>query len=210
MGALEKCTDCGAEFLGRARNLAIEEICMLVGNRCPYADSGCTFTLTETLLPLHVSKCFYKKVNCPLNKVPEGNCSWSGILKNLQPHLMQSHGNIISEKNYIMSNVSENDMKIMLHKSEIFIYCKYLKGNEWFAIVQRVGCSEEAFRCVFKIWSSENKVEFINMIFPVTNIDKNISDVFEEGSGMILDNHIIRNFVAGSNVSMMAAVEEAK
>jgi hypothetical protein len=98
----------------------------------------------------------------------------------------------------------------MLHKSEIFIYYKYLKGSEWFAIIQRAGCTEETFKGIFRIWSSQNKIEFINMAFTVTSINESIDDVFEEGRSMILDDVVVKNFVAGDNLSMMVAVEEAK
>jgi hypothetical protein len=183
---------------------------MLVGNKCPYSGSGCNFTLTEALLPLHVSKCLYREVGCPLNKISDHNCSWSGILKDLHFHLKQDHPNIISDRNYFTSSVSENDIKIIFHKSEMFIYFKYLRDNEWFAIVQRAGYSEKKFKCVFRIRSPENKIEFINMIFAVTSINKSIDNVFEEGQSMILDDDVIKNFVIGENLSMMVVVEEAK
>jgi hypothetical protein len=207
---LQKCSECGGDFLGSARNIAIEEICMLVGNRCPYSGNGCNFALTKTLLPLHASKCLYREVDCLLIKIPDQNCSWFGTLKVLQSHLKQYHANIISEKNYFTSSVSENDIKIIFHKSEIFIYYKYLRDNEWFAIVQRAGCSEETFKCVFRIWSSENKFESINMTFTVTSISKSIDDVFEEGRSLILHDNVTKNFVTGDNLSMMVVVEEAK
>jgi hypothetical protein len=207
---LEKCPTCEGEFLEHARNIPVEEICTLVGNKCPYSESGCTCTLTEALLPLHVSKCLYRKVDCPVNKIPNHNCLWSGALKDLQSHLENVHGDIISNRNYFLSNVFRSDAKIVLHKSEIFIYCKYLKGSEWFAVIQRAGCTEETFKCVFRFSSSQNKIEFINMTFTVTNINESIDDVFEEGRSMVLDDNVVKNFVAGDDLTMMVIVEEAK
>jgi hypothetical protein len=90
------------------------------------------------------------------------------------------------------------------------MYSKFLRDNEWFAIVQKAGYSEENFKCVFRIRSPENKIEFINMTFAVTSINNSIDDVFEEGQSMILDDDVIKNFVTGDNLSMMVVVEEAK
>jgi hypothetical protein len=207
---LEKCPTCEGKFLEHARNICIEEICTLVGNKCPYSENGCTCTMTEALLPLHVSKCLYRKVDCPLNKIPDHGCSWSGILKDLQSHLKNAHGNIISDRNYCTSNVFQSDVKVIFYKSEIFVYCKYLKGSEWFAIVQRAGCTVEKFKCVFRIWSSRNKIESVNMTFTITNVNESIDDVFEEGRSMILDDIVVKNFIAGDDVTMMVVVEEAK
>lgn len=207
---LEKCSVCEAQFLEHARNIPVEEICTIVGNKCPYSENGCTYTLTEALLPLHVSKCFHRRVDCPLNKLPNRTCSWSGALKDLQSHLKNVHGNLISDRNYITSNAFQSDAKIILHKSEIFIFCKYLKGSEWFAIIQRAGCTEQTFKGVFRIWSPKNKTEFINMTFTVTNINESTDDVFEEGRSMILDDIVVKNFVSGDDLTMMVIVEEAK
>lgn len=207
---LEKCPACEGQFLEHARNIPVEEICTIVGNKCPYSESGCTCTLTQALLPLHVSKCLHRGVVCPLNKIPDHSCSWLGVLKDLESHLKNVHGNIISDRNYITSNVFQSDAKIILHKNEIFIFCRYLKGNEWFAIIQRAGCTEHKFKGVFRIWTSQNKLEFISMTFTVTNINENIDDVFEEGRSMILDDIVVKNFVTGGDLSMMTIVEEAK
>jgi hypothetical protein len=207
---LEKCPACEGEFLEHARNIPVEEICKLVGHKCPYSESGCNYTLTEALLPLHASECCYRKVDCPLNKVPNRNCSWSGVLKGLESHLKNVHGDMISVRNYIMSNVFQNDAKIILHKGETFIFLKYLKGREWFAIIQRAGCTKETFKCVFRICSPKNKIGFITMTFTVTNINESTDDVFEEGRSMILDDIVVKNFVEGDDLSMMVAVEETK
>lgn len=207
---LEKCPACEGQFLEHARNIPVEEICTIVGNRCPYCENGCTCTLTQALLPRHVSKCLHRGVVCPLNKIPDHSCSWFGVLKDLESHLKSVHGNMISDRNYITSNVLRSDAKIILHKKEIFIFCRYLKGNELFAIIQRAGCTEQTFKGVFRIWTSQNKLEFISMTFPVTSINENIDDVFEEGRSMILDDIVVRNFVAGGDLSMMTVVEEAK
>jgi hypothetical protein len=205
---LDKCSTCDGTFLEHARNIPIEEICRIVGNMCPYSENGCNYTLSAALLPGHVSRCFYRKLDCPLNKIPTYSCLWSSILKVLVPHLMQCHGDLVSERNYIMSTTLQSDTKILIHKDEIFVYYKYHKDSEWFAIVQRVGCTALKFRSVFIIRSSQNKIESVNMTFPVTSIDESIDDVLEEGRSMILDDTVVDKFVESDELCMMVAVEE--
>lgn len=207
---LDKCSTCDGTFLEHARNILIEQICKLIGNMCPYSASGCKYTLTATLLPVHVSRCVYRKLECPLNKIPACSCSWSSVVKNLVPHVMKCHEDKVSERNYIMSTALQSDVKIIIHKGEVFLYYKYHDGDEWFAIIQRVGCTELKFRSVFIIRSSQNKIESVNMTFPVTSIEESMDDVFEQGRSMILDDTVVDKFIVGDEICMMVAVEEVE
>jgi hypothetical protein len=209
--AIDRCPTCYGTFLDHTRNIPIEEICKLVGNVCPYSENGCNCTLTAALLPGHVSRCVYRTLDCPLNKIPAYSCSWYGPLKSVISHFVKCHKQmVVSERNCFMSTALQSDMKIIIHKGEAFIYYKYLKDSEWFAIIQRAGCTADKFRSAFAIRSSQNKNERVHMRFPITNVQESIDNVFAEGRAMILDGDIVDNFVAGDELDMLVAVEEIK
>lgn len=206
--SLDKCSTCDKTFLEHARNFVIEEICNLLGKKCPYFENGCKFALTDSLLPVHASTCMYRNVKCPVNKFPLHDCPWTGVIKDLVPHLARHHTNLISTRNYILSSLLESDTKIILHKREVFTYHKFHKSDEWFAVVQRVGCTRRRFRSVFGIRSLHNNSRNVNMIFPVTNIEENIDDVLEEGRALMLDDAVVGNIVESGENFIMVTVEE--
>jgi len=206
--ALDKCSTCDKTFLEHARNFVIEEICNLVGKKCPYFENGCKYSLTDPLLPVHASMCMYRNVKCPVNKFPLLDCPWTGVIKDLVPHLGRHHTNLISTRNYILSNLLESDTKIILHKGEVFTYHKFHKRDEWFAFVQRVGCTGRRFRSVFGIRSLQNNSRSVNTIFHVTNIEENTDDVLEEGRALMLDDAVVGNIVESGEKCIMVTVEE--
>ena len=206
--ALGKCSTCDVPFLNHARNFVIEEICNLVGKKCPYFVNGCKYALTDSLIPVHASTCIYRNVNCPVNKFPLHDCPWSGVIYDLVSHLGRFHTNLISNRNYILSSLLESDTKIILHKNEVFTYYKYFRNNECFAIVQRMGCTRQKFRSVFGIRPLQSNASCMNMIFPVTNVEENIDEVLEEGRALILDDDVVRNVMDSGVLSIMVTVEE--
>jgi hypothetical protein len=150
----------------------------------------------------------YRNVKCPVNKFPLYDCPWTGVNKDLVPHLGRHHTNLISTRNYIFSSLLESDTKIILHKGEVFTYHKFHKSNEWFAIVQRVECTRRRFRSVFGIRSLQNNSRSVNMIFPVTNIEKNTDDVLEEECALMLDDAVVSNIIESGEKCIMVTVEE--
>jgi hypothetical protein len=150
----------------------------------------------------------YRNVKCPVNKFPLHDCPWTGVIKDLVPHLGRHHTNLISTRNYILSNLLESDTKIILHKGEVFTYYKSHKSDEWLAIVQRVGCTRCRFRSVFGIRSLQNNCRSVNMIFPVTNIEEDIDGVLEEGHALMLDDAVVGNIVESGENCIMVSVEE--
>jgi hypothetical protein len=205
---LGKCSTCDKTFLEHARNFVIEDICNLVGKKCPYFENGCKYALTDSLIPVHASTCQYRNVKCPVNKFPEHDCPWTGVIKELVPHLGRHHTNVISTRNYILSNLLESDAKVILHKGEVFTYHKFYNSNEWCAIVQRVGCTRHRFRSVFGIRSLQNNSRSLNMIFPVTNIEEHADDVLEEGLALMLEDAFVGNIVESGEKCIMVTVEE--
>ncbi|GFG35087.1 hypothetical protein Cfor_05093 [Coptotermes formosanus] len=206
--ALGKCSACDMTFLSNARNFVIEDICNVMGKKCPYFENGCNYALTDFLLAVHASTCIYKNVKCPVNKFPQHDCPWAGVIKDLVPHLGRCHTNLISNRNYILSSLPKTDKRIILHKSEVFTYYKYLKDGDWFAIVQRVGCTRQKFRSVFGIRSIQNNATSMNMIFPVRNIEEDIDEIMEEGGALMLDGAVVHNVVDSGVLSMVVTVEE--
>lgn len=206
--ALGMCSSCHQTFLKDARNVVIEEICNLVGKKCPYFENGCKYALTESLLSGHASTCTYRNIKCPVNIFPQHVCSWSGVLKDLVSHLFEEHMSLISIRNYVLSSLLESDIRIIMHKDEVFTYYKCFRDKEWFAVVQRVGCTKQKFRSVFGIRSVQKHTGSINMIFPVTNIEENIEDILQEGRAAVLDDDVVRNFVDIGEVSLVVTVEE--
>jgi hypothetical protein len=121
---------------------------------------------------------------------------------------MNGHADVVSERNCVMSATLQSDVKIIIHKDEIFVYYKYHKDSQWFAIVQKVGYTTLKFRSVFVISSPRNKIESINMIFPVTDTEESIDNILEEGRSMVLDDTVVDRFVEDGELCMMVAVEE--
>jgi hypothetical protein len=118
------------------------------------------------------------------------------------------HKNLLSESSHFMSTSLRSETKIIILKGEAFLFYKYLRDKELFAIVQSVGCTSGTFRCVFGIRSLRNKIESVKMVFPVTNVNESVDSVVETGRTMILDGAVVDNFVKDDELCMMVAVEE--
>jgi E3 ubiquitin-protein ligase SIAH1 len=87
---VQHCPTCRCPFLF-TRNLALETLAMYLKYPCTYRKYGCTEVLSHDVIRQHQDGCRYRQQTCPVVKLPNGRCSWTGIYDGIKEPLKEEH-----------------------------------------------------------------------------------------------------------------------
>jgi E3 ubiquitin-protein ligase SIAH1 len=87
---LSECPTCRAKF-NNFRNVSLEKFAATVLYPCKNWEAGCKDTFTMDNRNKHLSVCLYRSRKCPVSIISSEDCSWAGILSNLEAHIEYKH-----------------------------------------------------------------------------------------------------------------------
>lgn len=82
---------------------------------CASRKSGCKDILSVAKRNDHRSRCRYQIKECPFKKLSNVECSWAGILSEIDGHVKSEHGDEIVEENCVFTVTMKNVSSLHLH-----------------------------------------------------------------------------------------------
>jgi hypothetical protein len=196
------------KFLAKTRNYSIENIANMVKYKCKNYDTGCRTLLTRDLIITHNATCSVTPVICPLGNIPRVQCTWTGLLHQVLGHVMSSHKDKITSRNYFKCTSLQDAYGLTLYKGEIFIYYKHIQDGIWHAAVMKVGLTADLFKGIFNLKSPvPGSSESIEIGFGVELID-NMKEIFNTGRCLMLDEVVVKRFTKDREMNMAVSIKE--
>jgi hypothetical protein len=145
-------------------------------------------------------------VNCPLFKIPDIKCSWSGVPHILVKHLEAEHGNIVIRGPDFDCRHVENNAFIIFFNGEMFLYYKYISYTSLYAVVQQVGTNNQKYTYRIELTSTDEEVDDITFHLQVNTISIPFEAVFDARECMALTIDSLEPFVVNRKLNMKVKI----
>jgi hypothetical protein len=101
-------------------------------------------------------------VKCPLLKIPDFTCSWSGKTTLVKLHLLTEHRNIHTAFTEFKCQGLHTRVLLILFNGEIFLYYKHISYDSMYVTVQQLDFTNEkyAFRIELLAKNVQNNISF--------------------------------------------------
>jgi E3 ubiquitin-protein ligase SIAH1 len=87
---LSECPTCRGKLIN-VRNIILEKLAGKAIYPCKNREAGCEETFTLEDRGNHLAECLFQNIQCPFRKLSGVDCSWTGILSDISPHLAVEH-----------------------------------------------------------------------------------------------------------------------
>jgi hypothetical protein len=94
--SLSECPTCTASFIN-GRNVVLEKFSATAVYPCRNREAGCEETFTFDDKGSHLAVCLFQSRECPLKKISEIDCPWTGILSEIPDHILAEHDSEAAE-----------------------------------------------------------------------------------------------------------------
>jgi len=191
-----ECPKC-LEKLVKTRNLALKDLARQVMYPCKYRSYGCTKTFNHDKIFGHQATCRYIPQACPVAKLANGKCSWSGSYKDMKVHLQENHLEECCEYvegDFIFMYRLTDDMKFfcfIFAYNEIFFFLfqekvkKMLFGFDscdrgFCAVLLYVGPPENAAKYKYKVeFVNKDDTEGVTVMHLTRSSDEDLDSLYD-------------------------------
>jgi E3 ubiquitin-protein ligase SIAH1 len=203
---LDTCPNCRHPIL-QARNYALEDLCYKLNYPCKFREEGCEEMFSGVLIKEHQAVCHHGTHTCPLDRVPEINCGWSGEFRELVTHLESQHEDRICSDAKFHSPEINGSVSIVLVHNEIFIFYKCFRDSKYYCVVQLFGTSVQASDFKYKVkLRAENKIEKLSQVNLVRSITEELDATFRAGHCVRLDDEVVSHYIVDGVMQLQVEV----
>jgi hypothetical protein len=145
-------------------------------------------------------------VKCPLFKIPQIKCSWSGVPNILVTHLEYEHCNILVRGPDFDCKFVTNNALLIFFNEEIFLYYKYVSYTIMYAAVQQVGMRNEKYMYIMELHAQDETVEDIIFNLNVNPISEPFEAVFDARDCMAVTIECLEPFIENNELNMKVKI----
>ena len=185
---IPKCPTCRQKFLS-TRNVALEKLAREMKYPCSYQEYGCKEFFVYSTFREHQHRCHYLPQTCPVYKVSNVQCNWTGIYINIKTHLMEQHRGVCCE--YIEGKFTS--MMTIFPSMFVFqfafalneVFCLRFRGynDNLYSVLQYVGPSENAAKYKYKVeFVNKDNTEGATVMQLTRSFGENLDDIFQAGN----------------------------
>ncbi|KAJ9590526.1 hypothetical protein L9F63_016428 [Diploptera punctata] len=175
---------------------------------CENLNLGCKIRLTEEKMLQHSSICPYKITACPLHYISHVKCPWMGCLSKVIKHLKAFHNEHVEYVSIFLCKSMMNTYKLVIFNGEVFLYYKMVKYGVLYALVRRIGLTSQTYRCVFSLKHHDRcKRESITISTPVLVLDKQLDEIFDSGTCLIIEKQVLHYYMELSEINFWTTIE---
>jgi len=162
---LSECPSCRGTFIN-IRNITLENLAAAAIYPCKNQKAGCKKTLAVEDRNKHHSVCLYQSRKCLVGVMWGVNCSWAGILLDLEAHILRKHSyDVCADQNrfimllYNLARGKSYPLSVFTF-GELFYVTLESEGDAFSFGVFHFGPKEEseAFKYGIKIGNSEEYI----------------------------------------------------
>jgi E3 ubiquitin-protein ligase SIAH1 len=184
---VSKCPSCRQQFIN-TRNLALEDLARQVNYPCKYRSYGCAEMFNHDTIVGHQVNCQYIPQKCPVAKLANRNCSWTGSYNDIKGHLKENHLEDCCE--YVEGDFKflyrlANYMKIccfIFAYNEIFFSFFQEDNGIFYAVLLYVGPAENAAKYKYKVeFVNEDDTEGVTIMHLTRRSDEDLDDMYRSG-----------------------------
>lgn len=194
---IRQCPICRQQFLS-TRNLALEKLARDVKYPCSYRKYGCEEFFVHSTVREHQHRCHHRPQTCPVPKVSNAQCNWTGIYDDIKIHLVQQHRGVCYEyiEREFRNMIILPDMiryQFLFALNEVF-YLRFQANNDTFyAVVQYVGPSENAAKYKYNIvFVNSDNTQGVAVMHLTRSFGENSDDIFKSGNCGKLHYDVVR------------------
>jgi E3 ubiquitin-protein ligase SIAH1 len=169
--------------------VALEKLAREMKYPCTYQKYGCEEVFLHDTVREHQHRCRYRPQTCPVYKLPNVKCSWTGSYDEIKKHLMEKHrgecyeyvdGNFRVLKN-IAARMSLSQFIFALN--EIFFLRFQANSDTLYAVLLYVGPAEKAAKYKYKVeFVNKDDTEGVTVMHLTRSFDEKLEDVFKTGN----------------------------
>jgi hypothetical protein len=146
-------------------------------------------------------------VTCPLFKIPNTTCIWTGTLGNLEKHVMYTHASIIRRSCIFYCRSFKNTALLIFFNSEMFLYYKHISYTGiMYAVVQQVGFTNKNYRYSIKLLAGDEEDIIFN--FGMHKISEALEVVLDARNCFALTGDRLEPFIRNYEINMVVSIYE--
>jgi len=185
---MRHCPTCRKKFL-KTRNLSLEDIARQVMYPCKYRSHGCTETFNHDMIVVHQAKCLYSPQVCPVAKMENRNCGWTGNYNDIKEHLEEKHfekfWSYVKGGNQFFCRLTDlvGFSAFIFAHNEIFFPSFLKKNNIFHVVVFYIGSAENAAKFKYKMeFVKKDDTEGVTFMYLTRSFDENLRDIYRSGN----------------------------
>ena len=182
------CPTCRQQLLG-TRNLALETLASDVKYPCTYQKYGCGEIFAHDVIRQHQDNCRYRRQTCPVARMPNERCSWTGIYNDIKEHLKEKHlahcYDYVDGKMRALKNIapSMSISEFVFAKNEVFYFRLQASDNTLYVVLQYIGPPENAAKYKYKVkFVTKDNTKDVTIMHVVRSFAEKLDDVFGAGN----------------------------
>ena len=181
------CPTCRDYFVSN-RNQALEDLARQVKYPCKYRSYGCTELFDHDTIVGHQVKCLYIPQICPVAKLANRKCSWTGSYNDIKGHLKENHLEDCCE--YVDADFKfiyklTNGMKLfcfIFAYNETFFSLFQEENGIFYAVLLYVGPAENAAKFKYKVeFVNKDNTEGVTVMHLTRSFDEDLNGLYESG-----------------------------
>jgi len=191
------CPTCRQQFLS-TRNVALEKLARDVKYPCSYQKYGCKEVFVHDTVREHQHRCHYRPQTCPAYKLPNLQCSWTGIYDDVKKHLMENHRGecyeYVAGKFRAMKGIAPfmSVSQFVFALNEVFFLRFQANNNTLYVVVLYVGPAENAAKYKYKVkFVNKDDTVSIAVMHLTRSFDENLDDIFRSGNCLKLHYDVV-------------------
>ena len=192
------CPTCRHPFLN-ATNVALENLAREVKYPCPYQKFGCEEFFVHDTVREHQHRCHYRQEKCPVYKLPNVKCSWTGSYSDMKEHLMEKHCGdcyeYVGGKFRVLKNIAApmSLSQFVFALNEIFLLRFQTTNDTLYAVLLYIGPAENAAKYKYKVeFFNKGHTESVAVMNTTRSFDEKLDDIFKSGSCGKLHYDVVR------------------
>jgi len=182
------CPTCRHPFLG-ATNVALEKLAREVKYPCLYEKFGCKEVFLHDTIREHQHRCQHRPHKCPVYKLPNVKCGWTGSHNDIKKHLMEKHRadcyEYVDGKYRVLRNIAARMSlsHFVFALNEVFCIRFQASNGALYAVLQYIGQPENAAKYKYKVeFVNKDDTEGVTVMHLARSFDEKLDDIFKSGN----------------------------
>jgi hypothetical protein len=144
---------------------------------------------------------------CPLNKIPEESCPWTGTFSCLKKHIDNSHEDILKDCFSFTCNSLKDTTFLIPLNGEIFLYYKYFSHvGIMYAVVQQVGLSNKKYKYEIHITPKDGRTRPIQFTSIIDGVSVPFHEVFADRRCLVVSSERLQPLISQDEIEMFVLV----
>jgi hypothetical protein len=171
------------------RNVALEKLAAHLNYPCKYRGYGCKKVLAHKVIGEHHVNCRYRPQTCPVAKLANGICSWTGLYSNIKEHLKEKHPDECYD--YLETGLTTVQgftttaryWRFVFAYNEVFFRTFPENDDVFYAVLLHIGLPENAAKYKYKFgFVNKDDTEGVTIMHMARSFAENLDDIFTSGN----------------------------